>query len=126
MSSAPQSRAVHPAKVIGWLRSGNPYRHWQNRPMIAVAWVALFLAAINPPHGTGITVCWVKQFTGLSCPGCGITRSLSCGLHGMFLDSWQYHPFGLPLLAWFLATALVSLLPSAARQRIAAAMDSRR
>jgi hypothetical protein len=40
----------------------------------------------------------------------------------MFADSFRYHPFGLFILALFLFTAFVSLVPPA-RQRAAAYME---
>ena len=90
---------------------------------MAAAWLGLFLAAITPPHGIGTTVCWVKQCTGIDCIGCGLTRSLSCGLRGMFAESFGYHPFGPFILALFLFTAIVSLMP-AARKRVAVVMQA--
>jgi len=62
------------------------------KPCLFAAWSGLFLAAVTPPHGAGFTVCWLKASTGIPCPGCGLTRSLSCALRGMFMESWQYHP----------------------------------
>ena len=92
------------------------YQRWQGPYMVCAAWFGLILAAINPPHGTGITVCWIKLYTGIDCLGCGLTRSMSCGLRGMFKESFGYHPFGLFILALFLFTAITSLLPGARRR----------
>lgn len=92
------------------------YQRWQGPYMVYAAWLGLILAAINPPHGTGITVCWIKLYTGIDCLGCGLTRSMSCGLRGMFKESFGYHPFGMFILALFLFTAFTSLLPSARRR----------
>jgi len=100
------------------------FQRWQGFWTVCVAWLGLFLAAITPPHGTGTTICWFKQCTGIDCIGCGLTRSLSCGLRGMFAESFGYHPFGLFILALFLFTAVTSLAPSA-RKRIAAVMEAR-
>lgn len=100
------------------------FRYWQGPWMVCVAWLGLLLAAITPPHGTGTTVCWLKQCTGISCLGCGLTRSMSCGIRGMFAESFSYHPFGLFILALFIFTALVSLAPRL-RQRVATVMQSR-
>jgi hypothetical protein len=88
------------------------------------AWLGLIVAAVSPPHGTGFTVCWLKAATGLSCPGCGLTRSLSCGLRGMLDESWHYHPLGLPILLLFLIAAASSLLTPAAQARLADYMRS--
>ena len=98
---------------------------WQSKAMIGLAWLALILAAVHPPHGTGVVVCWFKFCTGLPCPGCGLTRSLSCGLRGMWLDSLQYHPMGLPILAVFGLVAAASLLPKPLRDWSARCMESR-
>lgn len=109
-----------------WLnRPDDVYRRWQGKVVVWVAWLGLLLAALNPPHGTGITICWIKLATGLPCPGCGVTRSLSCGLHGMFAESVHYHPLGLFILTLFVATAVRSLLPSIWQERIKAWMESR-
>ena len=62
---------------------------------------------------------------GIPCPGCGLTRSLSCAMRGMFYESWQFHPFGLAILGLFLLVALVSLSPEALRTRLAEAMERR-
>jgi hypothetical protein len=42
----------------------------------------------------------------------------------MFLESWQYHPMGLVILGFFLATAAASLLPPTRRQSLANFMRS--
>jgi hypothetical protein len=111
--------------LVGKLNSPErAFRSWQGPWTVCAAWLGLFLAAITPPHGTGTTVCWIKQCTGIDCIGCGLTRSLSCGLRGMFTESFGYHPFGLFILALFLFTAIVSLVPSA-RQRVAVVMEAR-
>jgi hypothetical protein len=83
---------------------------WLSRPCLCAAWTGLSLAFVTPPHGTGLTVCWLKSATGIPCPGCGLTRSLSCGLRGMFTESWHYHPMGLLILALFFTLAGASIL----------------
>ena len=100
------------------------YFRWQSPITVCVAWLGLLLAAATPPHGTGVTVCWFKQCTGIDCIGCGLTRSLSCGLRGMFVESFNYHPFGPFILVLFLFTAVLSLAPSA-RRRVAEYMEAR-
>lgn len=113
------------AQSYAWLsQPGKTYRFWQSPLTVCASWLGLLLAAIVPPHDTGETICWFKRCTGISCPGCGLTHSLSCGLRGMFADSLSYHPFGLFILALFLFTALLSIFRPA-RQRVAAYMESR-
>lgn len=38
--------------------------------------------------------CWFKRLTGMDCPGCGLTRSVVCLVHGNFLDAWHFNPGG--------------------------------
>jgi hypothetical protein len=91
---------------------------WLGKPCIIVAWLGIFLALVSPPDGLGISVCWLHSATGIPCIGCGLTRSLSCALRGMFAESWHYHPMGASILALFLFTAIQSVLPKAYRARL--------
>jgi len=100
-------------------------RRWLGKTSVCVAWLGLLLATFSPPHGTGFSACWFKVCTGFPCPGCGLTRSLSCGLRGMFLESWQYHPMGLLILGLFATVAVVSLLPRSWQERLMRHMESR-
>jgi hypothetical protein len=109
-----------------WLNEpGHAVRLWLGRPCVMAAWLGLLLAVMTPPHGSGISACWFETATGLPCPGCGLTRSLSCGLRGMFLESWHYHPMGLFILALFVSTAAQSLLPKPFRDNLVRHVQAR-
>jgi hypothetical protein len=92
---------------------------------VFIAWISLIGAAFIPPKGIGVSLCWMRGQFGIPCPGCGLTRSLSCAMRGMFYESWLFHPFGFFILALFLFVALVSISPEAQRARLAEAMDHR-
>lgn len=116
---------VHADRLRGWLNT--PHRaadRWLGGPALVAAWLGLLLAAVGPPHGAGIPSCWFQGTTGLPCPGCGLTRSLSCGLRGMFQESFQFHPLGLPILALFIFLAAQGLLSRVQRAGIAGFMRS--
>lgn len=98
---------------------------WLSRHCVIVAWLGILLALISPPHGSGIRVCWQQSVTGLSCLGCGLTRSLSCGIRGMFIQSWHYHPMGTVILTLFVFTAAQSLLPGPLRAQLKAYLQAR-
>jgi hypothetical protein len=81
----------------------------------------LLLALIAQPDprgfGTheqlGLSPCRMMQWTGVPCPGCGVTTSLTLAVQGHPLESLAVQPFGLltaialPLLAlWALAVHL--------------------
>jgi len=118
----------HPdSMVVGAVRNGRSTcapspgisTLWLGKPCSIVAWLGIFLAVISPPHGlVGIQLCWVHSTTGIPCLGCGLTRSLSCALRGMFAESWHYHHMGAAVLVLFLFTAIQSVLPKAYRARL--------
>jgi hypothetical protein len=124
--SCPFSKSPVLAQAKSWLLdSENASARWLGKYCVIAAWLGLFLATVTPPHGTSFSVCWFKNCTGLPCPGCGLTRSLSCGLRGMFVESWQYHPMGLLILTMLLAIAFASVLPPRLRERLSNYMESR-
>ena len=65
-------------------------------PLCALCVLAgtLFLALHPSSHGPA---CLMRALTGIPCPGCGMTRSLTSIWHGHFLISFRYHPLGMLL-----------------------------
>ena len=113
------SQLPYMARLSRWLdEPQHAATLWLGKISVFVAWLGLFLAVISPPHGLGITTCWFQYSTGLPCPGCGMTRSLSCGIRGMFVESWNYHPMGLLVLALFAMTAAQSIFPRQVRLKL--------
>ena len=55
-------------------------------------------------HG-GITVCPIKNITGMPCPSCGTTRAVMALLQGHFSEAAYINPLG------YLATAALAVLP---------------
>jgi len=55
-----------------------------------------------PPEGAGFAVCALRRFTGLPCPGCGMTRALAHLAKGEWSAALRDHPLA-PLLAAELA-----------------------
>ncbi len=87
---------------------------WTYRALLAPSarYVATFVMAASfvfPVGGLGIDLCLLHAFTGLPCPGCGMTRAIAALSHGQLLTALQLHPFA--LLAWptFLVLALATL-----------------
>lgn len=123
--------SVHPAtsvvdKLQAWLKDPRQVsKVWLGTPCVIAAWLGLFLAVVSRPDGIGVSLCWVYNSTGIPCLGCGLTRSLSCALRGLFAESWAYHPFGIPLLLLFLATAAQSVSPRRFRNRVKSHLEAR-
>ena len=69
-----------------------------------LALVALVLSFLLPVEGVGVDLCMFHRATGLPCPGCGLTRSLTSMSHGQVGHAFELHWFG-PAI-WLLAVAL--------------------
>jgi len=89
-----------------------------NRKAGLGALALVLLAAALPSQGAGVPICLFRYLTGLPCPGCGLTRSFSCILHGDFERGYDYHPFGYFLLPLFAMVAATLILPAAYRTRL--------
>lgn len=40
------------------------------------------------------TSCAFRFFTGIDCPGCGMTRCFVSMVHGQWAQAWRFHPWG--------------------------------
>jgi len=89
-----------------------------NRAAALGALAVVLLAAALPSQGAGVQICFFRYLTGLPCPGCGLTRSFSCILHGDFARGYAYHPFGYVLLPLFLFVAFTLFLPAVPRSQL--------
>ena len=77
-----------------------------NRLSVGMSQVILGLSVVLPPQGLGISVCWFQALSGLPCPGCGLTRSVTHLSHGGFESAVRLHPFG--VIVWLLALVLAT------------------
>ncbi|MDT9592977.1 DUF2752 domain-containing protein [Nocardioides zeae] len=96
--TAPPARRTTPSiAATEWLAAGGV--------------VAVGVAVAMDPAGIedGPIICPFRLLTGLPCPGCGLTRSWVYAVHGWWGDSFASHPFGLPLLAFVLVVAGLSI-----------------
>lgn len=82
---------------------------------LTASMVVLALVAEPDPRGfgtheqLGLWPCRMKQFTGLPCPGCGVTTSVTHAVQGRPLEALRVQPLGLlvalllpPLSVWAL------------------------
>ena len=61
--------------------------------------VAAFLLYQRGPFGQPwLPGCLFHKFTGLDCPGCGMTRAAHATLHGRFGEAFRFNPLGMVLL----------------------------
>lgn len=83
-------------------------------------------ALVHPAHGTGLRLCLYMQLFEVECPGCGLTRSVSCAARGMLQQSWTYHPLGILTLVIAAILAAWPLLPATWRMRVGEQAHQRR
>jgi hypothetical protein len=85
------------------------HMHW-----LALAPAAAFaLMTMATPSDNGPTLCPVALFTGMACPGCGMSRAMAWLLRGDLERSISYHPLaplvlimGLITVVWILGRRL--------------------
>lgn len=120
MTTASSTAADHgPAAARRRKRSRPLHRVLLSPWTLGVGVALLVLAFVLPADGAGIPLCWVKAATGLPCPGCGLTRSVSSLAHLHFWDSLRYHPFGPLVLALGVFCAVMLLGGAKRRVRVA-------
>jgi hypothetical protein len=116
---------MEPRQTAGAGESTRVSRLFLGRFTRIFAAVTLLLALVLPPQGHGVPLCYFRNLFQLPCPGCGLTRSFTNVAHLRFADAFHYHPFGLVLFPLMLAVVVVSLLPRARRETVAAWLDHR-
>ena len=81
--------------VFGWILAAGPLAALLTFPL----WqdLALWIGRHLPP-------CYFYQTTGIPCPGCGLTRSITALLHGDILLAMRYN-----MMPFFLAVFLIPL-----------------
>jgi len=78
-------------------------RPFDERPIFAAMFAAMFLLARWFPFHRNPFLCSFKQITGYACFTCGMTRSWVDQVHGRFAEGWAQSPLGSFL--FFLALA---------------------
>lgn len=69
---------------------------WVSLAVLALAGAA---HALRETGGAGwMPGCIFRKFTGLDCPGCGMTRGTYALLHGRFAEAFSFNPVGMILL----------------------------
>jgi hypothetical protein len=74
--------------------------------------VASLVLVCMPADGIpGVELCLFRFWTGLPCPGCGLTRSGAHLLRGHIARAFNYNPFGLVIIPAILLLGLVGVAP---------------
>jgi hypothetical protein len=62
--------------------------------LCAVLLLAFILYRLGP-FATIFPECFFHRFTGLDCPGCGMTRAVHAALHGRLAEAFRFNPVGI-------------------------------
>lgn len=84
--------------------------------ILAVGAGAFVVARFNPSNVNFFPVCPLYKFTGIHCPGCGLTRAFHALFHGDILTALHYNAL-LPIFAFIIGFAFVSFFLIAVRGR---------
>lgn len=66
--------------------------------VLALAVAACLLYQNGPTGLAWLPNCKFNEFTGLHCPGCGMTRAAHATLHGRIGEAFRFNPVGMILL----------------------------
>jgi hypothetical protein len=93
-----------------------PRRHREMLIIAAFVIVAAFFLQVAPdgdhvslrnvPSALVPPMCMSREYLGIRCPGCGLTRSFIYLAHGDWAASWRSHHLG-----WLLAAAVLAQVP---------------
>ena len=78
--------------------------------LIVIGLGILFM--LNPIDYNWMPRCLVKQFTGLSCPGCGLMRATYSALHGRFAEALAYNYWLVLTIPYVLALLIEKVMPA--------------
>ena len=91
--------------------------HFNFSSLILISWLSLFLVI----HLFGLAgdevlehlpiFCPFNDLTGIPCPGCGMSRAFLALAEFDFVRALNFHPFSLPLFAFFVFSAFSVRLP---------------
>ena len=89
--------------LSGKVQSLNPCLRMDRVVWLAFGTLALAVAAFalyqqGPDAAVWLPGCTFHKFTGLNCPGCGMTRAAYATLHGRIGDAFRMNPVGMILL----------------------------
>jgi uncharacterized protein DUF2752 len=86
---------------------------------------AVFLASVllKPSSGDYFTICGFKNFTGLPCPGCGLTHSFCALGSGHMMDAFGFNLLGPPLFLVFVLVWIRSASVLVNRSNLAQGLD---
>jgi len=78
--------------------------------ILLITAVFVLACVYDPATEPTLTLCLFRKWTGLPCPGCGITRSFCALGKGHWQESFSFHPLGPAIFFLFAAAWIRALL----------------
>jgi hypothetical protein len=101
------------------------FGRWSQGVAVVIVLTALSSLATGFGGELGIDLCWLRRFTSLPCPGCGMTRAVLRLAHGDVAAALRLHPFSLLVLPFAVVTSTSVFWSAPFRSRLRAAMGPR-
>ncbi|MCK6542898.1 DUF2752 domain-containing protein [bacterium] len=103
---------------LSFVEESSVFSVWPHATYLLIYFMVAFLGiALEPSRegvGThrqlGLPPCGFLTITGYPCPSCGLTTSVSLGMHGHWLDALRVQPFGVYLFVLMSLVAILSLV----------------
>ena len=92
-----------------WRKYKNADKRKQQALRTLFAGLAVFCVFYIVTRFFSIPLCPVKSLLGVDCPGCGMTRGVSCLLRLDFRSAWEYHIFSIPVSLGFVGYGILSV-----------------
>lgn len=89
------------------LKDGEAKKQWL---VVGAFFGMIAYLALTSVGAGGWIICPFHALTGLSCPGCGMTRSATAAISGDWAISFKHHPFGLAFVTAFAGAAAAGLI----------------
>ena len=104
--------------LVGFMKDGRVHlsSYLNTGFFLLLVWTALFLSfhlfiSVNKVIDCLPVFCPFRILTGISCPGCGMTRAFLALAEGDFLTAFQYNPFSIPLFIIIILSSFNIHLP---------------
>ena len=90
------------SEPVEWAEAFRPSKKLALFALVLLSGVFAVSVLFAPLGGDYFTICGFKNFTGLPCPGCGLTHSFCAIGKGDFAGGASYNLLGLPLFLLFI------------------------
>src|SRR5262249_16083667 len=117
------SSTIRP-QIIDGFEPEHPSKKLAVLTLIGLSTVFLASVFLTPPTGEYFTICGFKNFTGLPCPGCGLTHSFCALAKGNVVDALTYNLLGPALFLVFAVLWIRSVFVFSNRTSAAQWFDS--